>query len=174
MAALNKLEKRNLGIALFVTIFFIVVDQIVKLVAYRSLRGQPGFSYLGNFITFEYAENRGAFLSLGAQLSDSARFWIFVIGVVLILAFCVYSLWKSILHTPSVVALALVISGGIGNLIDRVAQGYVIDYVHMGLGGIRTGVFNVADVAISGGLLLLVFLQYSGSAEEAAAVQAKK
>jgi signal peptidase II len=69
-------------------------------------------------------------------------------------------------HTPSVVALALVIAGGIGNLIDRVVQGFVVDYVHMGLLGLRTGVFNVADVAISGGLLMLVALQYSSAADE--------
>ena len=158
-------EKRNAALAAFLVVFFIVVDQLVKVMAYRDLRGRPRLSYLNDFIVVEYAENRGAFLSLGAALSESARFWVFVVGVGAILAFCVYSLAKSLKHTPSVVALALVISGGIGNLIDRVMQGYVIDYVHMGFSGLRTGVFNVADVAISGGLLLLVGLQYANPTE---------
>jgi signal peptidase II len=170
---LAKIEKRNIVIAIAVTILLVVVDQVVKVIAARGLRGQPSFSYLGNFITFEYAENRGAFLSLGASLSETGRFWIFVIGVFFILGFCVWSLVKSLRHTPSVVALALVIAGGIGNLIDRVVQGYVVDYVHMGLFGLRTGVFNVADIAISGGLLLLVGLQYSPGAEEAAKAEVK-
>jgi len=168
LRTLEKVEKRNIVLAILVTILLVVVDQVVKVIAARGLRGQPGFSYLGNFITFEYAENRGAFLSLGAQLSETGRFWIFVIGVFFILGFCIWSLVKSLRHTPSVIALALVIAGGVGNLIDRVVQGYVVDYVHMGLFGLRTGVFNVADVAISGGLLLLVALQYSPGAEEAA------
>lgn len=167
MAALGKIEKRNIWLAILVTIALVVIDQAVKVVALRGLRGQPSFSYLGNFITFEYAENRGAFLSLGASLSETGRFWIFVIGVFFILGFCIWSLVKSLRHTPSVVALALVIAGGVGNLIDRVVQGYVVDYVHMGVWGLRTGVFNIADVAISGGLLLLVGLQYAPGADEA-------
>lgn len=166
MRALSKLEKRNIALAVVVTILLVAVDYFVKVIAYRDLRGGPAYSYFGNFITFEYAENRGAFLSLGATLSESGRFWIFVIGVFFILGFCVWSLAKSLKHTPSVVALALVIAGGIGNLIDRVVQGFVVDYVHMGLLGLRTGVFNVADVAISGGLLVLVALQYSSAADE--------
>ena len=47
------------------------------------------------------------------------------------------------------VAWALVVAGGVGNLIDRIAAGYVIDFMNLGIGSLRTGIFNVADVAIS-------------------------
>jgi signal peptidase II len=160
-------EKKNLGIAAALTVFLVIIDQWVKVLALHGLRGQPGYSYFGNFVKIEYAENRGAFLSLGANLSDEMRTWIFVVGVCAILLFCIYSLWQSRAALWPTISFALVISGGIGNLIDRVRQGYVIDYIHMGFSGFfRTGVFNIADVAISGGLLLLVYFQYRQPAEK--------
>ena len=56
--------------------------------------------------------------------------------------------------------LALVISGGIGNLIDRVTRGYVIDFIFMGIGPLHTGVFNIADIAITSGLIMMLYEQY--------------
>lgn len=153
-------HKKNLAVASVLILVLIVLDQWVKALAVTHLKGRQGFTYFGELVHIEYAENRGAFLSLGASLSDEARLWVFVFGVVLILAFCLYSLFRSLAHTPSVVAYSLVIAGGIGNLVDRALQGYVVDYIHMGVGFLRTGVFNVADVAISGGLLYLIYLQY--------------
>lgn len=160
MRTLSKVEKRNLFLAAALAVFLVVVDQWVKVLAVAGLKGYSAHSYLGGTVVVEYAENRGAFLSLGATLSEDARFWVFVCGVAFILAFCLYSMARSLSHTASSMAFALVIAGGIGNLIDRIAQGYVVDYIHMGFGGVRTGVFNVADVAISAGLILLMFFQY--------------
>lgn len=165
-------HKKNLLVASAIILVLIVLDQWVKALAVTHLKGQRGYTYLGEFIHIEYAENRGAFLSLGASLSDEARLWVFVFGVVLILAFCLYSLFRSLAHTPSVVAYSLVIAGGIGNLVDRAVQGYVVDYIHMGIGFLRTGVFNVADVAISAGLLYLIFLQYRSPSGASAGAKA--
>jgi signal peptidase II len=166
-------NKKNLCVAGGLILALILLDQWVKALAVSYLRGREGFSYFGDFIQIEYAENRGAFLSLGAGLSEEARLWVFVFGVVLILAFCLYSLFRSLAHTPSVVAYSLVIAGGIGNLVDRAIQGYVVDYIHMGVGFLRTGVFNVADVAISAGLVYLIFLQYRSPSGADAGVQAE-
>jgi signal peptidase II len=168
MRALTKLELRRLALSIFIVFATVAVDQWVKVIAFNSLRGRRPMAFLADTVVIEYAENRGAFLSLGAALSESFRFWIFVVGVFAILGYCIYTLLKSLRHLPSVIALALVIAGGIGNLIDRVMQGYVVDYVHMGFGSLRTGVFNIADVAISGGLILLVLLQYFSSADKEA------
>lgn len=167
MLRLSAQEKKNLWLSLALTIFLLILDQWVKVLAVDFLKNGPHFSYLSGFVVVEYAENRGAFLSLGASLSDTARLWVFVVGVIFILGFCLYSLWKSASHTAISLSYALVISGGIGNLIDRVRQGYVVDYIHMGFSGLRTGVFNVADVAISAGLILLIFFQYRSSPNEA-------
>lgn len=140
--------------------FTIIVDQIVKYLAYQYLRGQPGHSFLWDTIRLEYAENSGAFLSLGASLDPSMRTLLFVVGVLVIIGFCLVWLIRSPLSHAGVLALSLVIAGGIGNLIDRVSRGSVVDYIFMGIGPLHTGVFNVADIAISGGLVLMLYDQY--------------
>lgn len=157
---------RNLWLALFVTVIIVFFDQWLKRIAVAHLKGAIAHIYWQGFVVIEYAENRGAFLSLGANLSDTARLWIFVIGVIGILIFCLYSLWQSLSHTLMTLSYAAVIAGGLGNLIDRIQQGYVVDYIHMGFGSLRTGVFNLADVAISTGLIVLVILQYLVPAEK--------
>jgi signal peptidase II len=138
----------------------IVLDQLVKLLAEHALKGRAGLSYLGDTVRFEYAENTGAFLSLGAQLDQGARTILFVLGVMVIIGFCVVWLVKSAHTWLTIISLAAVISGGIGNLIDRVWRGYVIDFIYMGIGLLHTGVFNVADIAITGGLLVMLYDQY--------------
>jgi signal peptidase II len=145
----------------------VVADQFVKLLAASYLRGKPGYSFLGGMLRIEYAENTGAFLSLGASLSQEARTWIFIFGVVVILAFCVYSLVRQAHNWWAVVALSCVIAGGVGNLIDRVIRGSVIDYLYMSAGPLHTGVFNVADMAISLGLVIMLWAQYGSDSEDA-------
>ena len=60
----------------------------------------------------------------------------------------------------AIVALSSVISGGVGNLIDRIWRGSVIDFIYIGVGPLHTGVFNIADMAITGGLMLMLYEQY--------------
>lgn len=138
----------------------VLIDQITKRIAFDNLRGHPGYSYLGGIFRLEYAENTGAFLSLGADMSDGARTAFFVVGVVIIIGFCIAWLVKSADNWLAVISLSAVISGGIGNLIDRISRGAVIDFLFMGIGPLRTGVFNVADIAISGGLIAMLIEQY--------------
>lgn len=157
---MQKTTRINLALSAFIIFILIYLDQVLKSAATKWLLGRRPIVFLDGIVQFEYAENRGAFLSLGATLSDDQRFWIFVFGVFLVLLFCFYSLVKSIQDRYSVVALSFVITGGIGNLIDRAARGFVIDYVHMGFGGLRTGVLNLADVAISAGVLMLLFQEF--------------
>ena len=58
----------------------------------------------------------------------------------------------------TVVAWSLVLSGGLGNLVDRIINdGRVIDFMNIGIGSLRTGIFNVADVYITVGVVVLVF-----------------
>lgn len=156
--------KRKLIVSSAIVVVGVIADQIVKWLAAVHLRGTPGYSYLGGLLRIEYAENTGAFLSLGASLSQEARTWIFIFGVVLILAFCLYSLVRQAHSWGAVVALACVISGGVGNLIDRVIRGSVIDYLYMSAGPLHTGVFNVADMAISFGLILMLWAQWGEKA----------
>ncbi|HEY8279419.1 MAG TPA: signal peptidase II [Bdellovibrionota bacterium] len=152
--------KSKLTATFIVVAFSVLLDQFTKALALQHLRGKPGHSFLWDSIRLEYAENTGAFLSLGANLDPKMRTLLFVIGVFFIIGFCVLWLVRTAHNWVTVISLAFVISGGVGNLIDRVSRGSVVDFLYFGIGPLHTGVLNVADMAITGGLLVMLYEQY--------------
>ena len=115
------------------------------------------------------ARNPGGFLSLGENLAPQLRFWVFVVFNVLLLTATLVALvagWKTQLF--KFVALVLILAGGVGNLIDRVIHdGLVTDFANLGVGPVRTGIFNVADVALTvGALVLLIACRGKASAQQ--------
>lgn len=155
---------KRLLLLLVILLILIGFDQASKSLAQRSLVGQPPREYLGGVVRIEYAENVGSFLSLGAALPAETRFWIFtVFSTLLVLGLAFYALRASE-ETPLLVyiGISLVIGGGLGNLIDRLThEGRVVDFMQLRAGPLRTGVFNVADVALMAGigLVLLALLR---------------
>jgi signal peptidase II len=137
-------------------VFFvvIVIDQWTKIAARSHLPGRAAISYLGNSLVILYSENRGAFLNLGANLPEPARQMIFTFAVGIFLCFVTYYLFFKVEGKLQRIAIALIVAGGYGNLIDRIYFGFVTDFLFMQLGPLHTGIFNVADMAISGGLAL--------------------
>lgn len=141
---------------LFVTVG---CDQMTKAVARDTLQNLRTFSFFSNTVVFQYAENKGAFLSLGAHLPENIRFLIFTFAVSLFLGFSLFLLFqKNNMDKWTILSLSLLTGGGIGNLIDRMFHGKVTDFVHIGYGSIRTGIFNVADVAIVAGFSIYLIL----------------
>lgn len=115
-------------------------------------------TFLGGALTITHAENRGAFLSLGSMLSDRTRITILTVGVAVLLAAALIALFRNPPALRPRIALALIIGGGVGNLIDRIARsGFVTDFLYLRAGPLHTGVFNIADVAITGGVLWMVW-----------------
>lgn len=148
---------QKIGLLLSILVTLIGSDQLTKILAQKYLAARPPISFLGGVMKLVYAENAGAFLSLGSSLPETVRFWLFtvIVGSFLI-ALLIYTLLHPKLLPTEVVALSLVFSGGISNLIDRVMRDHkVIDFMILGIGEIHTGVFNVADVAITTGVGLL-------------------
>lgn len=149
---------KRLTILSLTLILCVGCDQTTKYTAKELLSPGSSVSLLDGTIRLQYIENTGAFLSLGASLSEEIRFLFFTVSVSLALAVMfLYLLSSRTLTLLPVVAISLILGGGISNLIDRlVYQGAVIDYLNVGIGGLRTGIFNVADVAIMVGSGLLV------------------
>ena len=151
----------RIRLVLLILISVIVSDQITKVIARDFFKTSPPVSFLGGIVTLLHSENPGAFLSLGAAMGDGLRFWVFTVGVAIFLVGAVvYLLRSQSLDRGSMIALSLMIGGGIGNLIDRVSHGSVTDFMHLGLGPVQTGVFNVADMAISGGTIFLLLSSF--------------
>jgi signal peptidase II len=157
-------------IVLLVLALTICADQAVKVIAQQNLANRPPVSLLGGIVVLTYAENPGAFLSLGASLPAAARTAIFGVFVAAVLvALLVFLFGRHPLSTAQLIGLSLLAGGGVGNLIDRLARGGLVrDYVHMGIGPLRTGVFNVADLAIVGGVILVALTAAQGDEQATA------
>ena len=144
-----------LGLILLVTVG---CDRAAKVIAEDALAGAPTISLLGGIVLLEYAENPGAFLGLGATLPRPVRFLLLVVvgGVSLVLALVYIGKMHGADLMP-LIALSLLAGGSIGNLIDRVFNdGLVVDFVSIGIGPLRTGIFNLADVAVMAGVVILL------------------
>ena len=134
-------------------------DQAAKLVARAQLSDSGPISLLNGLVRLEYAENSGAFLSLGSRLPPQARFFFLVVMVGGLLTVGLgLTIFSDRLNLRQKAVLALAVGGGLGNLIDRVANGAVVDFMSLGIGNLRTGIFNLADVAIMAGMIGVLLL----------------
>lgn len=134
----------------------IAADQLTKHLARMTLAVSAPKRF--SILTLLYAENSGAFLSLGANLPPQTRSLIFSGVVAVALGIGIYALMANrIGGTADSIAVAFILGGGIGNLIDRVFRGgRVTDFLYLAIGPLHTGVFNVADIAITGGVIWLL------------------
>jgi signal peptidase II len=143
---------------LLLMLLLLGADQWTKHLARVHLQHDEARRYAGNVVTLVYAENSGAFLSLGAELPELVRRLILdgIVGIGLAVA--AWVLFTGRMNGKwDEVALALIVTGGIGNLIDRMRNhGRVTDFIYLAAGPLHTGVFNVADVAITSGVVWLM------------------
>ena len=149
---------KRLLLTMFVVFACVGCDQSTKVLAEANLpRGQP-LSFLSDTLRLQVMHNEGSFLSLGASAPTAWRLAALRIGVsALLVGLLAYALFVRFARAPFILALALVLAGGSSNLIDRfIHDGYVVDFINIGLGQVRTGIFNVADVAITVGVLMLL------------------
>jgi signal peptidase II len=149
---------KRIGVIMLVLCCCIGCDQATKEMARHSLRDADVISSVGDLFRLQYTENTGAFLGLGSKLPAHLRVWIMIIlpGLLLLTVFLVTILSRTI-PQREIIALALIVGGGWGNLFDRIwRHGTVIDFMNIGIGALRTGIFNVADVALMVGMGLLI------------------
>ena len=134
-------------------------DQAAKTLAQSHLSRTGVVSLAGDTLRLQYAENKGAFLSLGSTLPPAWRTLIFIAGTAGIVGLLlVYLLFGAATSRLTLVALSLICGGGLSNLLDRILRdGAVVDFLNLGVAGLRTGIFNPADVAITLGMLLLLY-----------------
>ena len=135
----------------------IVVDQVGKHWAFTVLQPQHTIPLIENVFHLTYIENRGAAFSMFAKFASR---WIFVaLAAVITLAIC-YALSKKLMQTAlGSWSLVLIAAGAVGNAVDRVARGFVVDMFDFRL--IHFPVFNVADIFICvGGVLFVIYFMF--------------
>jgi signal peptidase II len=153
---MRKLTRLSLIVIIMVTC--VGCDQVSKHLVRSNLAVGYTRSFLGDTLRVTHAENPGAFLGLGADLPRSVRAGVFQAGVaVLVLGLMLLALYSPELSAWGVGAVALLAASGLGNLLDRLSQnGSVTDFMNLGIGSLRTGIFNVADVVGLIGVALLL------------------
>lgn len=164
----------------------LAADQATKVHAIRHWKSTADAPVVlaGGMLHIQYAENPGAFLSLLGGFDPAVRFWLLTVGnsaILGVVAVCLlagrprdaWSWW----------ALALIVAGGAGNLIDRARfDSHVIDFLVLttgpvelpGLGVLRTGIFNVADMAITAGFVMLLVSTFRPTPAQPPAANAEK
>lgn len=137
------------------SIFIIIIDQIFKhLMLINFSYNQP--FYLAPFLNLTLAYNRGAAFSFLSEFGHAAT-WFFIATALIISVILCYWIYRVASKNYWLGAsLALILGGAIGNLLDRIRYGYVIDFIHLHAYGWSWPIFNIADIAITVGALMLV------------------
>jgi len=143
---------KNTCIYLLISFLIVGIDQVTKILTIKYLMPIGDFPLIKGVLHLTYVENRGAAFGM---MSD--RRWIFMIASVLAIVFVLlYIIFYGKTLTPLLgISLSFVVGGGVGNMIDRVAYGYVVDFINFEL--IDFAVFNGADsfICIGAGLMIL-------------------
>ncbi len=123
-------------------------------------RGRDGeIDVIGNYFQLIWVENKGAFLGMGSDMNPTLRLIFLLILPTLVLLYVIYYIVKhKDLDRLSLIAFCCIIGGGIANVFDRIVFGEVTDFFFIDLGGVfKTGIFNVADLSVTTGMIMLLF-----------------
>lgn len=144
-----------------ILIFLIVAgsigcDQVSKKMVRHSVTPYETIAVIGQHLTVTNVENSGAFLSLGNSLSSSLRSVLLsVIPLLLLGGALIYIIYKKNISLFPLLGFCFIIGGGFGNIYDRIAYGSVTDFLHIQFGIFQTGIFNLADVSIVTGTVII-------------------
>jgi signal peptidase II len=138
-------------------LFLVSCDQTTKELANTELKNQAKTEIAG-IITLQYVENDGGMLSFGGNLPQEIKFTVFILIVSVFLSLLFIYIIKTKQETMlKLLALIFILSGGLGNLIDRISNnGKVIDFIRLKLPLFEYGVFNIADFYVTIGFVMLL------------------
>ena len=143
-------------------LFLVLLDQGTKYLAIRYLKGTSGISLIDNVLNLRYLENRGMAFGL---LQNKILF--LVLTCIVFFVAIIYLFIKApatVYYRPLLYTAAIVFAGAMGNFIDRVFRGYVVDFIYFSLIDFPT--FNVADIYVTCGITVMVFLMFFRYKEE--------
>jgi len=145
---------KMLCIDLIVGLVLLALDQVTKYLAIVRLKGQPAYPIIQGVLELQYLENRGSAFGL----LQNQKFFILFVGVIFlaVILFFLFKLPNLKKFCPVHILLAVIIAGGIGNMIDRIRFDYVVDFISFIL--IDYPIFNVADCYIVCGTIVLFVL----------------
>jgi signal peptidase II len=153
-------ERATRGLFMMLVLALVGCDHATKVVAKVTLQGAVPRTLIAGVLDLRYAENRDTAFSLSRDFASPAKGWVILAMSCLAVAAVAAAWWKRRRQARLLehAAFVLVVGGAIGNVLDRLARGYVVDFIHLRW----WPVFNVADVAIcAGGVLVGLALMRS-------------
>lgn len=144
---------KNISLKYFIiSTVVIALDQITKILTKKNMFLGQSEEVLGDFLRYTYIQNPG--MAFGIQIGNKTLFTIFsILASIVVFVYLIRTRGDQVFVK---LALALILGGAIGNLIDRVLYGAVVDFIDVGIGQMRWPVFNIADSAVSVGMVILV------------------
>ena len=149
---IRKTNVINAVLAAAIATVVCVLDQITKAAVIANIALDESIEVIPGVLNWTYIRNRGMAMGL---LSDHR--WVFmVMSIILIAAIVLYVIFSKSTRRMTVCILAAILGGGVGNMIDRFAYGYVVDFIDVRfLPHVWKWIFNVADVFVTVGAVLL-------------------
>ena len=141
------------------SIIFIGCDRVTKDLAKTHLKDKETVSYFHDAVKLQYAENTGAAMNFGDKLPKTVSFLLLsVLPLIFLIILFVYTIKKSNeMSFIKILSIALIFAGGIGNIVDRLFfDSHVPDFIFIDLKIFHTGIFNVADVCVTAGVIGLI------------------
>lgn len=160
------MKKNAARILLIVCIIFINIgcDQSTKFLAKNHLKNTGVIQIIDNYLIFHYTENNGGFLSMFSTMPKTFRFIVLaILPLMCIMLMIGYVLYNKNIPRLYAFGLCCIIGGGISNIFDRIMNKYVVDFMNIGIGPIRSGIFNFADLSIMLGFFILLRHAYEHS-----------
>mgnify|MGYP000984646579 FL=1 len=138
----------------YLSVLIVILDQLSKFVVHTTMNLYDSFQVIPYLLNFTYIRNEG--IAFGIYFEGAKT--IFIILPILITVYLFYLLKNEEFQDKfSQLALYLIIAGAIGNIIDRVFRGYVVDFIDFHLNGMHWYVFNIADSSVTIGLIFLLY-----------------
>lgn len=149
--------------AILIIIITIFIDQISKYGALMYLKTKEPIIVIENFFKLNYLENYGA----AWGILKNQRYFFIIITILVIILLAAYAKLNRNLSKLSKVSMSFIIGGAVGNLIDRIKMGYVIDFLDINFGNIYDfPVFNFADSFIVIGTFIMIYLVFTDKYEK--------
>jgi signal peptidase II len=150
--------KKNIFIFIIGAAVIVILDQITKAAIVQRFNIHESYAVIDGFFNLVYVMNPGAAFGFLANMSETFRY-IFFIGItVAVIGLIIYYIVKSESHNMLlIISLTLIFGGAVGNLIDRIRFGAVVDFLDVYIGTAHWPAFNVADSAISVGAALMIW-----------------
>ena len=138
----------------YLSILIVIIDQITKFIVHKCMDLYDSINVIPYFLNFTYIRNEG--IAFGIYFEGGKIF--FIILPILITIYLFYLVKnEEFQDNKSQIALYLIIAGAIGNIIDRIFRGYVVDFIDFHLNGMHWYVFNIADSSVTIGLIFLLY-----------------